>query len=268
MATWRRVQDADVNFLAGSLAFTTVLSLVPLLAVSLSVFNALGGLETLFSKVEPFILKNFVEASGVQISKTIHSSIARVHSGTLGIVGSIALLASSTKLFHDVETSVHRVWRIGTSRNIFRRIVVYWVVMFMGPLILAAVVGLIGSKDVNLIKVLPKGGILIVFAFVAFLSIYKFVPSVKVSWRAALLSSLIATCGVGIFQSFYTELTKNILRLNKIYGSLASIPIFLLWILVLWWVCLLGAALCAILDDRPDPSTGVSVAVEDVPLEG
>jgi membrane protein len=248
--TYRHAVSADVQILAGSLSFTTVLSLVPLLAVSLSVFSALGGLESLMGKLEPFLLQNLVEDSGMEIRNVIHHSIDRVHSGALGIGGVVGLLFTSTKLFHDIETAVQRVWRLEIKRHLAARIAFYWVIMFAAPLLLAALLGLVGSKDLGLLKVFPKGIFALVFGFAGFLVIYKWVPARKVSWFASVGAAVFATLGIGIAQSFYRTLTTKILNYNKIYGSLASVPISLLWILVVWWICLLGVALSVVLEER------------------
>src|SRR4051794_33124349 len=82
--TWLQMRDSDVPILAGSLSYSTVLSIVPLLAVSLSVFKAFGNFEIFFRRIEPFIMRNFVEASGANVSQFITDSIARIQSGALG----------------------------------------------------------------------------------------------------------------------------------------------------------------------------------------
>ena len=249
---WRQMRDSDVQMLAGSLAFSTVISLVPLLAVSLSVFSAYGGLESLMKKIEPFILQNLVEASGAELSKGIRRSIQRVHSGTLGFTAALFLFLASTKLFHDMETAVHRVWQVKSDRWFVQKLVIYWSVMFSGPFVLAVALGVMGSKDYGLIKFFTKGRVITVLEFVAMLSMYKFLPSCRVRWSSAFYAAILATTGFRLTQLFYSQITKNILAYNKIYGSLASIPIFLLWILVLWWICLAGVAVSAALDKRRD----------------
>lgn len=248
--TVKRMRESDVQILASSLAFGTVISLVPLLAVSLSVFHALGGFDSLMKQIEPFLMHNFVEASGAEASRYIRKAVKRIHSGALGIGGAVGLLIVSTKLFHEMETAVQRVWGLKSTRSIIKRLIVYWIVMFLGPLVLAVALGLIGSKDLGLLPLIPKGSLTVVFGFISFFAIYKLVPSCPVSYRAAGWSALIATIGISLAQSFYVEITRNILRYNKVYGSLASIPIFLLWILVLWWICLGGVALCATLEKK------------------
>ena len=241
------MKASDLSILAGSLAFSTVISLVPLLAVSLSVFTAFGGLDTLLHKIEPFILQNLVDASGAEISRGIRRSIARVHSGALGLGGAIGLLIASSKLFYDMERAVQRVWGIDNDRRLWRQIFVYWILMFIGPLALAAFLGLVGSKDVSRLAGLPKGIIVLAIEFVAIFFFYKVVPSTHVRIKAAFISAVAATLAIGIAQSFYSTIMRTFLNVNKVYGSLASVPLFLIWLLVLWQICLTGVALCAVL---------------------
>lgn len=249
-ATSIRIKAADVQFLAGSLSFTTAIAIVPLLAVSLSVFHAFGGFETLVERLEPFLLQNLVGGSGSEASRYIRSAVQRVRSDALGAGGVIGLLVAATKLFYDIEAVVQRIWRVTSARSFWGRLAVYWLIIFLGPLILAVALGVLGSKDLGLVKTFPKSALAIGFVFVSLLGIYKFIPACRVSWRYAVVSAALATGAVDLAQRFYAETIKNIFRYNKVYGSLASIPVFLIWVLVLWWVCLSGVALCATLEER------------------
>lgn len=239
--------------IAGSLSFTTVLTIVPLLAVSLSVFHWLGGLEGLLKKqVEPFILKNLVESSGVEFSKYLLRSIQRIHSGAIGITGVIGLFFSSTKLFSDMEKAIQRVWMVKTKRALWKRLMVYWIVMFTGPLILAGLLGVVGSKDLGLIRIFPSELVAAAFALASLLIIYRWVPARPVDFRPAFAAALLATVGLALAQEFYAGAMRGLFRFSKVYGGLAGIPLFLLWIFLLWWIVLLGATVTAVLQERID----------------
>lgn len=244
------MRDADVPVLAGSLSFATILSLVPLLAVSLSAFKAFGGFEVLLKRLQPFIMQNLVEASGAHVSKFIEDSLVRIRSGTLGTVGAVALLFTSTRLFMNVEKAVRQVWRERKSKISLRRLAVFWVLMFIGPVLLAAALGVIGSQDLGLLELLPHQTMAFACTFVGFVMVNRLLPSRAVSWRSAVIASAFAALGVVLAQSFYAKVTGQVLSYSKIYGSIASVPIFFLWILVLWWVALAGVALCAVLETK------------------
>ena len=251
-AAYIRIGKSDIPLIAGSLAFTTVLTLVPLLAVSLSVFHWLGGLEGLLKQLEPFIVKNLVESSGAEFSRYLLRSIRRVHSGALGVTGIIGLFLASTKLFSDMETAIQRVWLVKKRRALWKRLMVYWTVMFVGPLVLATLLGVVGSKDLGLIKIFPSELIAAFCALTGLYAIYRWVPARTVEFRPAFASALLATVGLALAQEFYAGAMRGLFRFSKIYGSLAGIPLFLLWIFLLWWIILLGATLTAILQERLD----------------
>lgn len=252
LATWRRVQRADVELIAGSLSYTTVLSMVPLLAVSLSVFQWLGGLEGLLKQVEPFILQNLAESSGVELSRHLSRAIRRVHSGALGVGGVVGVFLASTKLFTDMERAIHRVWLLERRRALWKRLTVYWAVMFTAPLVLAATLGVMGTKGIGFLKSVPHQSITAAFALVGLFAIYKWVPARKVELRPALASALLATGGLALAQEFYSSIMRGLFRFSKVYGSLAGVPLFLMWVFVFWWIILMGATLTALLQERLD----------------
>jgi membrane protein len=247
-AVWHQLREADVQILAGSLAFATVMSLVPLLAVGLAVFSAFRGFEPLMNKLEPFLLRNLVDASGANFAHEIRAAIARVHAGALGIGGVGGLLITSTKIFRDMETAVQRVWRLKSRHSLARRLAIAWALIFIAPVILAVALVTLTSRDLGLIQLLPRGTITDLLEFISLVILYKLVPSCRVHWRSAFISGLVATIALILAHMFYAQLTIHTLRYNKIYGSVASIPIFLLWLLVLWWIVLIGVGLCAVIE--------------------
>lgn len=252
LATWRRIQQADIELIAGSLSYTTVLSLVPLLAVSLSVFQWLGGLEGLLKQVEPFILKNLSESSGVELSRHLSRAIQRVHSGALGVGGVLGVFLASTKLFTDMERAIHRVWLLKTRRALWKRLAVYWTVMFTAPLLLAATLGVLSFRGLGFLKVIPHQSITALFAFIGLFAIFKWVPARRVEFRPALASALLATAGLALAQEFYAGIVRSLFRFSKVYGSLAGVPLFLMWVFLFWWIILMGATLTALLQERLD----------------
>ncbi len=247
---WRRLVESDARTLAGSLAFATTISIVPLLAVSLGVFHSHGGFEPLLRRLEPFLLGKLVAGAGADAASAIREVIHRVHSKTLGVGGTVGLLLASLNLFINVEQGVRKIWGSRARRPLWRRLLVYAAVMFLGPLLAAVGLGALGSGALESLVHFPKGTVGFMFAFTGLFGIFKFLPGQQVRVRAACWSALFASLGIAMVQEFYFELTKTMLSYNAVYGSLASVPVFLLWILVLWWIVLFGVALCKALHDR------------------
>lgn len=251
-ATYARINQADLPLVAGSLSYMTVLTLVPLLAVSLSVFHWLGGLDEMMKQIEPFLIKNLIESSGAEVSRYLSRAIRRVHSGAIGVGGVVGLFFASTKLFHDMERAVQRVWITTKRRALWKSLLVYWLVMFAGPLLVAALLGVIGRQTIGRGPLVPLEVVAASLAFLALFSIYKWVPSRKVEFRPAFAAALLATAALALTQEFYSSVMRGLFRFSKLYGSLAGLPLFLIWVLLLWWIVLLGAALTAILQERRD----------------
>lgn len=246
----RHIRDPELRILASALAFATLISIVPLLAVSLSVFHSFGGFESLLSKVEPFLMQNLIPTSGADITVAIRSAVRRIHSGALGFWGVIGLLLASTKLFFDIERSVQKVWQLTPRKKFAGRLVIYWMVMFSVPVLIAIVLGVAGSRDLLFFRKIPKWTITFALLFAGLFATYKFMPAAKVVKKWAALSALTAASAIIFLQFSYVGITRELLSYNKVYGSLASVPFFLLWLLVVWWIFLIGVGLTSSLQKR------------------
>lgn len=244
------LKDADIRLLASALAFTTLISLVPLLAVSLSVFHSFGGFEFLLKKVEPFFLQNLIPASGADITSAIRGAIQRVHSGALGFWGVVGLMLASTKMCFDIERSVQKVWELPSRKKFAGRLFVYWMVMFSVPVVIGVILGLVGAKDLAFYKHIPKWTISFVLLFTGLFATYTYMPAVKVVRMWAAVSAALTASSILFLQISYVGITRELISYNKVYGSLVSIPFFLIWLFLVWWMFLIGAGLCASLQSR------------------
>jgi membrane protein len=236
------VTDGEIQVTAAALSFTTVLALIPFIAVTLSVLQYVEGLETLYPKVENFVLSYFADPTGTQGIDMVKKLLQRIMSGKLGQVGALALLLTSTFLMFELERAVHRVWRIKNERPIYQRLFFYWIAIFTIPFFLAAVVSL-NTKFVKSLIPLPvlHGGVL----FVILYCFYRYVPSTKVSSLGALLGAGISVFGMSTVVTIFRYLSLKVFNHSKMYGSLAALPGLMLWILILWYIVLFGAAVTA-----------------------
>jgi membrane protein len=243
--TATRIQNTGVSQAASALAYTSILSIIPLLAVSFSVFKAFGGLEKLYAIIEPFIFENLAEGSDEKTLETVRSFIGNIHAGTLGLGGLIGLLFTSMSMLYSVETSINDVWGAKVRRRLFTRVTLYWFFITVGPLALSVIVGIATALDMPLSKVLPSGTPFLLISVGFFYAIYKYVPHRIVHWKAALIAAGVTTLTWGIARFGYSIYIQKVVSYDKIYGSLGAIPIFILWIYVAWLVILSGAALSA-----------------------
>lgn len=243
--TWRQIQSAQILLVASSLAYTTILSIIPLLAVSFAIFQAFGGLEKLYSTVEPFIIENLAESASADAMETIRKFIGNAHAGAVGISGFIGLVFTSMSALSSAEKAINRIWNTEITRSIFERIASYWFFITLGPLGLAVTVGALSGGGFQGMKFFPSGSASLVVSIIAFFIVNKWIPNRKVHWAPALISAVVTAILLGFAKFLYSIYTKNVLTYSKIYGSIGAVPIVLLWIYIAWTVVLSGSALAA-----------------------
>lgn len=246
----REIRDAQLMLFASSLAYTTILSLIPLLAVSLSIFQAFGGMERLYETIEPLIIQYLAENASDEATRTIRSFIGNIHAGALGATGLIGLIFTSMALLSSAETAINRVWKAEIKRSLFHRIAGYWLFITLGPVAMAFAVGTATSAQVPLQHLIPSGTGSFLLSTLVFFAIYKWVPNRNVDWKPALISATLISILMSLARAGYGLYTKNFVSYDKIYGSLAAIPILLFWIYIVWLVILTGAAVTVALQKR------------------
>ena len=241
-----QLRDGEIQLVAASLSFSTLLSVVPFLSVILATFKFLGGDDILYSRVENLLLLYFKEAAGAQFTQIIKTAIRNIHAGGLGFVGAAFLVITSFRLMHDMEFGIHRVWNQKNTRPLIKRFFIYFFLVIVLPVFLAIYVGFTTLVRMEFGKQYLPGTATGVSTLVLVLYlVYKYVPDLKVKAKSAFLSALLAAAGLWVVQSTFTWVTVKFFRISNIYGSFAAMPIFLIWVLTVWYVILGGVAICA-----------------------
>jgi len=243
--TLKRAQDAQIPVAASSLAYTTILSVIPLIALSFSAFKAFGGLENLYATLEPFVFENLAEGSDEATLAAIRKFVENVHAGSLGTLGLIGLYFTSMTMLASVEKTINRIWGAPMKRGLAHRVALYWFVITLAPVALAVAIGAATSLDVPLSRVFPTGTPFFFILVGIFYGMYRYVPHRRVYWRAALVSAVGTSAIWMLAKLLYGVYVHKVVSYDRIYGSLGAIPIFLLWIYVAWLVILTGAAFSA-----------------------
>ncbi|HYT59991.1 MAG TPA: YhjD/YihY/BrkB family envelope integrity protein [Haliangiales bacterium] len=186
-----------------------------------------------------------------KIVKQIQEFIANVHSGALGLTGTVGFFFVAIGLLSTIEATFNDIWGVTRGRNWFVRVIHYWAAITLGPLVIILVMGLaIGSQFQavqNLIKDTPVvGGLLfkLIPFFIlcgAFMLLYQLMPNTRVHWKAALVGGLVAGTLWIANGNFNALFASRVVSASKIYGSLAAIPIFLFGIYLSWTILLFGA---------------------------
>jgi membrane protein len=257
--TQRVINEAQLFNTASSLAYTTILSLIPVLALSFVVFRAFGGLDKLYDTLEPAILSNLTQGAGEDMMNRMRGLVDNVNASTVGIGGFFGLIVTSMSLMLNIENTFNRIWHVRNTRSLFHRFASYWLFITLGPLAISVALGIATSSNLPLNKFLPSGSGMFAFAVCFLTLIYKFVPNTRVQWRFAFMSGFWTAVVWDITRLGYDSYLKHFASYNRIYGSLAAIPIFIFWIYLMWLIILAGAALTASsqkrLDHRDNPSS-------------
>ncbi len=253
---WKRFWDDQCFEAAGALAYTTMLAIVPLGAVSLSIISAFPEFQTVKEQLLEFIFTQFVPSAGSSIKQYIEPLFDRASS--LTIPGVIALMVSAVLMMNSIETTFNRIWRSPTARPPMARFVVFWSALTLGPLLLAASLAMTGyARTLPLLQkaatqadelgasALVLGLVPVLIEFIAFTLSYAIVPHREVSWRHAAAGGLVATIFFEIAKRGFVWYVAAFPATRQIYDALSLLPIFILWLYVLWLIVLLGASFAA-----------------------
>lgn len=253
-ALLRDLTQGQLNLQAMSLVYTTLLSLVPLLAVSFSVLKGFG----VHNQIEPMLLQALspLGDKGVEATERIIGFVDNMQVRVLGSVGLIALIVTVVMLIQRIESVFNQTWRVTKPRPFAQRFGQYLTVLMFGPVLFFAAVGVTASVSRmevvqtmmhlplldflldQLSHLIPYLMITLVFAFV-----YVFVPSTRVRLWSAIIGALVAgvlwqTIG-WLFANFMVSST----RYTAVYSSLAILILFMIWIYIAWLILLIGASI-------------------------
>ena len=253
LAVVRDLAFGQLMLRATSLVYTTLLSIVPMLALTFSVSKAFG----VHGQIEP-ALQRFMEPlgpKGVEITTNIMRFIDNMHVGVLGSVGLGMLLFTAVSTILKIESSINTIWHVKTMRPLSQRISYYLCVMLLGPILVVSALGLnatLASSNLvqMIISVEPFGhlavlaGRLLPYVLVIglFLFLYLFMPNTRVRLLPALTSALVAgICWQSAGWAF-ARFVAGSTQYAAIYSSLAILIIFMIWLYVSWIVVLVGAS--------------------------
>ena len=251
----RRAGEDRLPQVAGSLTFTTVLSLVPILTVAFALFTAFPMFKSFRADIEGYMFSNLVPGS---ISRPILTYLNQFSSNAKGLTaaGLIGLVVTSVMTMLTVENALNAIWRVRHRRPLAQRVLVFWALMTFAPVLIGAslsVSSYLVSISAGYVHKLPFGlGVIvslipILLSAIAFAMLYVFVPNTNVERRDAFIAGLIAAGAFEIAKRVFGAYVAHIPTYTAVYGAFATLPIFLTWIYVSWLVTLLGATIASTL---------------------
>ena len=249
----RDLAQGQLTLRAMGLVYTTLLSIVPLLAISFSVLKAFG----VYSQIRPMLL-SFLEPlgeKGVEITARIMGFIENINGGVLGSVGLALLLYTAVSLVQKVEESCNFIWHVSQGRSFAERFSRYLSALLVGPLLVfsaigisAAVAGLGVVREAMQVEaigwVAVQTGRLLPYVLVigAFTFVYVFIPNTKVRIGPALVGGLV---GGFVWQSAawgFAQFAASATNFSAIYSSFAILILFMLWLYLNWLILLFGSS--------------------------
>jgi membrane protein len=244
----------EISVRAMSLAYTTLLSIVPLLVFSFAILKSLGARGDL-----KFILSQFFAPMGGaadQLTESVLQFVRNMRGDLLGSIGLIFLVYTVVTTIQKVETSFNFLWRVDRPRSFLRRFTEYLAVMTLGPILLAVALGLLASAErspfagwVDAIKplawTLSAAGKLLPYVIVTiiFTFMYVFIPNTKVHIRAALIGGITSGIVWALVGKVFTAFIVYASSLVAIYTGFAVVLTTLIWVYLSWLILLIGAQL-------------------------
>ena len=246
--------QGEIAVRAMSLAYTTLLSLVPLMVFSFAILKGIGARSDLHFLLHQFF-RPLGEASN-QLTESLLEFVGNMRGDVLGSLGLLFLTYTVVTTIQKVETSFNFVWRVQHARNFARRFAEYLSVMIAGPILLAVALGLLGSALHSptarwLDSIAPLAWVLTgiagvvpyVIVSVVFVFMYMFIPNIRVEARAALIGGVTAGVVWALVGKIFTSILVSSSSLVVVYSGFAIVLSTLIWVYLSWLILLLGATL-------------------------
>jgi membrane protein len=250
-----RFREDRLGLTASSLTFTTLTALVPLFTVALAIFTAMPMFEHLQVALQRWLVSAMVP-EGLSRSVLLNFSQFIKKATQMGWAGGAFFVITALALIFTIDRKLNDIWRVRRARGVTQRVLVYWSVLTLGPVVLALSLTLTAyafGDQRALVKGLSLGSRFWVEAMGWVLSIasmaalYRYVPNTHVRWSHALIGGVFVSIGFELGKALLSWYFSLIPTFSVVYGAFATVPILLVWIYMAWVIVLLGAVVAAYL---------------------
>jgi membrane protein len=249
----RRGREERLPQGAGGLTFTTLVSLVPLLAVSFALFTRVPALRGAGVTLRDALLRGLLPPAIVQAVQQ-HLAQWTGNASGLTLVGSLFLLLSALGLLLNVENTLNRIWQVKKPRVLLRRLALHLVLLLTGPVLLGASLWATSSllaasnagsatRDPWLQQAINLGPVLL--GALAFACLYRFVPNAPVRRRDAIVGGILAAAAFELGKRGFALYLASVPTYRTVYGAFAPVLAFLVWVYYSWFVTLAAALVSA-----------------------
>jgi membrane protein len=250
-----RFREDRLGLTASSLTFTTTMALVPFFTVALAVFTAFPMFSKLQASLQAWLVQSLIpDAIARQVLGYLTQFAGKA--SRLGAAGVAALFVSSLALVLTIDRTLNGIWRVKRPRPFGQRVLIYWAVMTLGPLLLGASLSITSyliSASRGLVAAMP-GAVQLLLDLIQFFllagglaALYRYVPNTPVRRDHAWAGALFATAGLELARKLLAVYLGKVPTYSLVYGAFATLPILLVWIYIAWLIVLWGAVIAAYL---------------------
>ncbi|MFA7429471.1 MAG: YihY family inner membrane protein [Rhodospirillaceae bacterium] len=252
----RLVRD-DLFGVAAALTYTSLLALVPLIAIAVAILAAFPVFDQVRDQLQSFLFENFLPDVGLAVQDHLARFVGAT--GQLTAVGVGGLAITALMMLMTIEQAFNTIFRVTRARSMMGRLLVYWTVLTLGPLLIgvsfsissylaAAGEDILTTQAVSLWTkvswVMPY-----ILTLIAFMLLYWTVPNRRVRVRDALIGAFVGATLFALLRYAFLLFVANAGSYETVYGALAALPMFLLWMYISWLVVLFGAVITAALPE-------------------
>lgn len=239
--------------MAASLTFTSLLSLVPLITIALSLFSAFPVFNEYLDQFREFVLSYLAPETGARFISGYMSQFAESAS-RLTAVGIVLLTVTAMLLMLTIDNAFNTIWRVSRPRSLLQRVLVYWAVITLAPLLVGGSLSLTSwlsgfsavygkqmpSVSLDMLKLIP-----VLMTTAAFTLLFRVVPNRFVPMQHAVIGGLVASIAFESMNRGFVFYISHFPTYKLVYGAFSSVPIFLLWVYLSWLTVLFGAIMTA-----------------------
>ncbi|PSJ45186.1 virulence factor BrkB family protein [Zobellella endophytica] len=252
----KRAQQDRLTVTAGYLAYITLLSLVPMIAVVFAMMSAFPMFADIRDTIQHFVFTNFVPAAGDVVQQHIQGFVD--NASRMTAVGVAALAVTAMLLISAIDQNFNHIWRVSQKRRWSVAFSTYWMILTLGPILAGASLAM--SSYVTSMRIFQGdsffgvGALLLsllpfILSTLMFVVFYMVVPNTRVRFSHAICGALVAALLFELAKRGFAFYITQFPSYEAIYGALATVPILFVWVYLSWLVALLGAELTASLGD-------------------
>lgn len=250
-----RFREDRLGLTASSLTFTTMIALVPLVTLVLAIFTAFPVFSTMQNTLQTWLVQSLVPEN---IARSVLGYLTQFASkaSRLGVVGFVAFVFTALALIFTMDRTLNQIWRVRQLRPFAQRLLIYWAVLTLGPVLLAGSLTLTSyalSASRGVVGAMP-GGVKFLLDLIEFVllttgmaALYHYVPNTRVKWVHAWAGGIFVAVGFEVAKALLGWYLRSVPTYSAVYGAFATVPILLIWFYIAWVIVLFGAVIAAYL---------------------